>query len=677
MSQNSLDLAIDANLHFTFRASGQEKTLASGRIALWDQDQNLLSETPQEVESHSASCEHQAFGPGEYRNFRGVFSHPSGSRLRMSLSFSQYPEFPQAVFLHTEIENVGPAPVKMERFTSPQIQSGPALQPPLWSLQGAAVQWGQDFAFPIRQGFSRDNYLGHVDHGEGGGVPLVYFWNQEGGLSLAHVELQPKDWHMPVQWESPQGIQAALEDRRPHQLNPGERLRGLDTMISFHRGDFFEPLALYRRVMAARGLAPAQTNPENYEPAWCSWGYEFDVRPEEMTGVLPALKGLNIHWLTLDDRWFDNYGDWDPRADTFPGGGPQMRRMVDRIHFEGAYAQIWWYPLAVEDGTGGYDSHTYSVAQILKDHPDWVILNEDGSIARNNRGLAILDPSLPEVQDYLAGLTHKFIHTWDFDGHKLDNIYTVPPCYNPAHKHLRPEESVEALSEAYRVIFETTRQIKPYSVTQICPCGTPPTFSLLPYLDQAVTADPTSSSQIRRRIKFYKALLGPCSAVFADHVELSDGGSDFASEIGTGGIPATKFVWPEDPEVRARLDEWWGFPPDKQAEWAKWFDIYHRFHLSDGEYLNLYDLAFDQPEGHAIRKSDNLYFAFYVGTQEDPARPYSGPVTLRGLGPGNYLIRDYVLDREIGLVAGPVARIEASFLGYWLLEAIPQGDTNE
>jgi alpha-galactosidase len=671
MKPYSLKLEFDENLHFTLHAPGLEKPLASGQVALWAQGQDFLSGKPEGVAVRSAPCERPGFGLGDCQTARGVFSHPSGSRLQLTLVAGQYAEIPQAVFLRAEIENAGDAPVLVERFSSPSIQLEPALHPPLWSLQGAAVHWGQDFAFPLPQDFERENYLGHLDNGEGGGVPLVYFWNADCGLSLAHVEPQPKNWYMPVQSEPQAGVCAALEDRRQRTLNPGERLSGLEAMLSFHHGDFYEPLALYRKILAAEGVAPAQTNPEDYEPAWCSWGYEFDVLPDEMTGVLPAVKDLNIHWLTLDDRWFDDYGDWNPRPDTFPGGEGQMGAMVDKLHADGAYAQIWWYPLAVEDGSGGYSSHPYTVAQILKDHPDWLILNEDGSPARNNRGLAILDPALPEVQEYLVDLTRKFIEKWGFDGHKLDNIYTVPPCYNPAHHHQRPEESVEALSAAYRLIFETTRQLKLHSVTQICPCGTPPTFSLLPYMDQAVTADPTSSRQIRRRIKFYKALLGPRSAVFADHVELSDGGTDFASEIGAGGIPATKFVWPEDPQVRERVEEWWGFSPEKRADWKKWFDVYNRCRLSEGEYLNLYDLGFDLPEGHAIRKEERLYFAFYHGEQEDPPQAYQGTIRLRGLDGKTYLVRDYVRDQPIAVVSGPTPEISVEFKGYLLLEASP------
>ena len=262
--------------------------------------------------------------------------------------------------------------------------------------------------------------------------------------------------------------------------------------------------------------------------------------------MLPVLKDLGLHWLTLDDHWFDHYGDWNPRHDSFPGGAEQMRRMVEKIHQAGALAQIWWYPLCVEDGHGNWDDHPYGISRLLRQHPDWLVLNGDGSAARNNRQLPMLCPALPEVQEYTLKLVRLFIEDWGFDGHKLDNIYCMAACHNPAHQHTHPEDSLEAFAGLYRQILEETRRLRPDSVTQICPCGTPITHTLLPAVDQTVTADPTSSAQIRQRIKFYKALTGPAMPVFADHVELSDGGADFASEIGAGGIPATKFILPPD-----------------------------------------------------------------------------------------------------------------------------------
>jgi alpha-galactosidase len=236
----------------------------------------------------------------------------------------------------------------------------------------------------------------------------------------------------------------------------------------------------------------------------------------------------------------------------------------------------------------------------------------------------------------------------------------MPACHNPAHQHSRPEESTEAFAAAYRIIFETTRQLRPDSVTQICSCGTPMTFSLLPYSDQTVTADPTSSLQIRQRIKFYKALSGPRSAVFADHVELSDGGVDFASEIGAGGVPGSKFIWPDDEQVRARLKEVWTLPEEKKVVWKKWFDLYNTYRPAEGEYLNLYDLAFDTPETHLISKDGNFYYAFY-------AAKFNGKVELRGLDERAYQALDYVNNRTLGSVSGADPWLDVDFEGSLLL----------
>ena len=116
------------------------------------------------------------------------------------------------------------------------------------------------------------------------------------------------------------------------------------------------------------------------------------------------------------------------------------------------------------------------------------------------------DPRCPRCRPYHKQLTEKFIRDWGFDGSKLDNIYSVPACYNPAHHHKSPQDSVNAVGKSTKHLPDH-RAIKPESVTQICPCGTPPSLAWLPFIDQAVTADPVGAVQVRRRIKMYKALL--------------------------------------------------------------------------------------------------------------------------------------------------------------------------
>lgn len=534
----------------------------------------------------------------------------------------------------------------------------------LWSMQGAAIGWGQDFAFPLKTGFRRENYLGHLQDAEGGGIPVAYCWNREQGLAVMHLATTPLEWWMPVERDE-DGVRIALEQRRPFVLQSGETWISPSFALSWHeRRDFFAPLARYREWMAQRGLIPAPPVPASYNPAWCSWGYEFDVRPQDILDVLPVARAMGIRWFTLDDRWFDAYGDWNPRPDTFPNGPEDMRRITEAVRATGGLSQIWWYPLCAEDGQGAWGSHTYGLSRILQEHPEWVVLDEQGQVARNNRHLAMLCPALPEVQEYTLALVRRFLEDWGFDGHKLDNIYTMPACYNPAHRHARPEESIEAFGELYRRIFDLTRQLRPEGVTQICPCGTPITFSLLAATDQTVTADPISSAQVRQRIKFYKALTGPKAAVFADHVELSDGGIDFASAIGTGGVPGTKFTWRVPPERRATLKEDWELTPQKLDLWRFWLNLYQRYRLSEGEYLDLYDIAFDVPEAHVVRKDGRLYYAFF-------AEEFEGEVELRGLEKRPYRVRDYEREVDLGTVSGPTGRLTLSFSHHILLEANP------
>lgn len=570
------------------------------------------------------------------------------------------------VKLESTLKNVGKTDLDLDGLKLPWFELDANTFSPqdhIWSLQGAAVNWGQDFAFEIPIPYQRDNYLGHLQDAEGGGIPVNYFWKKGLGVGIMHIQPVPQEWYMPVTADA-RTIQTGLERRAPVHLHPGETFTAPVVVISVHHGDFFEPLDLYRALMEAQNIHPAEPTLACYEPAWCSWGYGFDINAKQMLGVLPVLKEMNIHWMTLDDRWFDAYGDWNPRAETFPGGEEEIRRMNDHLHQAGFKNQIWWYPLCAEDGHGSWDSHIYIVSDVLRQHPDWVVLHEDGTVARNNRHLAMLCPALPEVQEYTRDLTLRFIRDWGFDGHKLDNIYTMPACHNPAHHHRSPSESIEAFAKVYQNIFDITIQLKPDSVTQICPCGTPLLHSLVSTTNQTVTADPTSSLQIRQRIKFYKALMGSKAAVFADHVELSDGACDFASEIGTGGVPATKFIYPEDESLKPKLEEYWNLPPEKQAIWNKWFELYNKIRLSEGEYINLYDLAFDIPEGHAIRKAKDIYYAFF-------APKYKGEIDLRGLENRNYRVVDYVTGKEIGIFSHEHSRLSADFKDFLLLQAKP------
>jgi len=612
--------------------------------------------------------------------------------LLETLDLDIYDEFPNLALLSLSLRNNGSASVPLDwvalqrhQFMAPADSQSAAH--PLWTFQGASLKWGKDEIFPVSAKFSQENPFGAPvptkdDLGfVGGGVPVVAFWSRDVGEAIGHVETLPLTLSIPVQTTSTDQVEAEVRIPADTVLKPGEVFSTPRTFLTVYRGDFYQPLSLWSKVIAREGLEKPRNNDENYAVSWCGWGYEFGVTPKQMLDTVPKLKELGIHWATLDDGWFNNYGDWQPRGPVFAGDA--IPDMIKKFHDQGIKVQVWWLPLGVEDGHFGYGGRKYVVSEVLKEHPDWLILDKNGKPARMARNLATLCPAVPGVQAYYKQVTERFIRDWGFDGHKLDNIWSTPLCYNPKHHHKSPYDSVYAMGDVYKTIFETTRAIKPDSVTQSCPCGTPPNLAWLRYMDQAVTADPVGSIQVRRRVKMYKALLGPEAAVYGDHVELTrirnasgdqelDLGEDFASTLGTGGVLGTKFTWPD---YGAKFNTVY-LNPQKEAHWKEWIGLYNEKMLSKGNFLDLYVYGFDSPEAYAIEKGGNFYYAFYAPEQKDSAKAnhtqsWKGEVELRGLPARTFQVTDYVNHKQLGTVTGPVGKLNVEFTGNLLLEASP------
>src|SRR5271157_222415 len=617
------------------------------------------------------------------------------SNLAETVTIEIYDDFPEMTFLSASFLNTGLREIQLDSVTLQErrlnaSRSDPQAAPhDMWSFFGSSLKWGKDEVLRIPARFSQENPFSMpiaVDGdlgGAGGGIPVVAFWVRNVGTAIGHIETVPLVLSIPVQTLSDGSVSTSVHIPADSKLKPGEVYSTPRTFLAVYSGDYYQPLKQWSNVLEREGLSPPSPNDEDYAVSWCSWGYKADVTAKQMLDTIPKLKELGIHWATLDDRWYNNYGDWMPRPDTFPGD--TVQKMVHQFHAQGMKVQIWWLPLGVEDGHYSDGGRKFTVSEVVKNHPEWLVLDKNGKPARMARNLAVLCPAVPEVQAYYKRLTERFIRDWDFDGHKLDNIFAVPRCFNPKHHHKSPDDSVYAMGDVYKVIFETTRALKPNSVTQSCPCGTPPSLAWFRYMDQGVTADPINSAQVRRRIKMYKALLGSHAAIYGDHVELTriinpntakaqQLGVYFASTLGTGGVPGTKFTMPEYQEKFPYIT----LTPEKEAHWKKWIDVYNRRMVSKGNFLDLYNYGYDFPEGYAIEKDGNMFYAFFTSDESPslPATPdartaWNGEIELRGLRQGSYRVTDYVNGKDYGTVQGPVAKLKVEFQDNLLLEAQP------
>lgn len=589
-----------------------------------------------------------AHGAGVRHTVRGVSRE--GLEKTVNLTFyDRYPGFP-LMSVAWRVTRGEPLNIKSYRIGAHVLKT--AGRQGFWSWSGSTHADRRDWVQPVKEGFDQPNFMGMNASDYGSGTPVADVWRPDAGIAVGHIELTPKLISLPI-LATPGGASVALEEARATTLNVGDSLTSLDAFLTVHQRDYYATLDAYRRVMADRGLAAPQAPEGSYEAIWCAWGYDRNFTVEEVEGTYAKVKELGFKWAVLDDGWQTNEGDWalDPR---------KFRTEADMIAFArnirqaGLKPKLWLAPLAVDPGS-----------DLLHDHTDMLLLDENGAVQDVTWWNAFyLCPAYQPTIDYTRKLIHKIIGEWGYDGLKLDGQHMngVAPCHNPAHNHAHPEESVQKLQEFWKMVYDTAREANPEAVVEFCPCGTSYAFHNLPYTNQVPSSDPLSSWQVRLKGKSLKALMGRDAAYAGDHVELSDGGNDWASTVGIGAVISTKFTYPN--EGRGK-DANFLLTPEREVVWRKWADIYNTKMLPKGQYLGeLYDIGFDKPEAHAVSKDGKLYYAFYAPT-------WDGPVELRGLGDGAYRLTDYFNGVELGTASANAARIPARFEKFLLIEATP------
>jgi alpha-galactosidase len=595
---------------------------------------------------------HDTFGQGTQLTLEG-----KAGGLTKEVEVTVYDDFPGMALFDVKYTNTGKAEIAVKSWTNNNYrldaQRSPG-EPAFWSYQSGSYEKRPNWVLPLHVRFQQENYQGMNASDYGGGTPIVDVWRRDVGMGVGHVETRPKLVSLPVSMPDAAHARMAVRFAKEVSLGSGESLHTFRTFVAVQQGDYFRTLAGYRRFMGKRGLQMAAAPSDGFGAIWCAWGYGRTVQPKQVYDTLPTAKRLGFKWVTLDDGWQNNVGDWALDAKKFPHGDADMKALVDRIHQEGFKAQLWWSPLSAVPNSA-----------LFRDHGDYALLNRDGSRRKVSWWNSdYLCPADGGVVAYHQALVRKILVDWGFDGLKLDGQHMngVPACYNPAHHHAQPEDSVEALPDFFRAIYETAQAVKPGALVEFCPCGTGFSFFTMPHFNMSVASDPGGSFQVRSKAKTLKALMGDDVPFFGDHVELSDGGNDFASTVGVGGVVGTQFVLPSLVQRRSKSD----LTPEREKEFEKWLGIYRDKMLSRGQYLGqLYDIGFDVPETHVIRKDQTMYYAFF-------AKQWKGPVELRGLEDRKYSVVDYVTGKRLGKVTGHRAHLPVAFDGSLLLEVQPQ-----
>ncbi len=571
------------------------------------------------------------------------------------LKVTAYDDFPGLLSTKVSYINNSSEPFFVQKWVNNDyniLQQGDS--PAFWAFQGSSSSSRSDWIKPLDSTYYQKNYMGMNDSDYGGGVPVTSVWRRDVNVAVGHLSMVPELVNLPTEMAGKQkNVEVGVSKEFPDHtaLKSKDTLSTLETFVSVSKGDYYANLDRYSRLMQKKGIEVVPTEDAAFESVWCAWGYERDFTLKEIIGTLPKVKELGIKWAVLDDGFQIAEGDWNANPKKFPKGNSEIKGLVNKIHSYGLKAKIWWTPLAADPDS-----------KVLKEYPGARLMQKDGSPQFITWWDAYyLSPANAQTVQYTKEVVQLFMKDWGFDGLKMDgqHMNATAPDYNLDN----PESAPQELPAFFMAIYNEARSIKPHAVVENCPCGTCMSYYNMASMNQAVSSDPISSWQIRLKGKTYKALV-PHTAYYGDHVELSDNADDFASSFGVGAVLGTKFTWPKD---NPHASDSFLLTPEKEKKWKKWFALYDQKMLSKEEYLgNLYDIGYDKPETHVIKKSDTLYYAFYN-------KDWHGKIELRGLDKAiNYHVVDYFNNKDLGKIAGKTPEIDTEFKEFLLLEVTPR-----
>jgi len=257
---------------------------------------------------------------------------------------------------------------------------------------------------------------GNLRLGDYSGWWVHLLWSQEKKAGLIAAALTAERWKTFI--DVRQGLFSShfsrwnVSNLGSALLQPGQALRSERMMI----GACNDPLAcLEDYALAVRKANQARLAPPSF--GWCSWPYYYRrITEADVLRNAQFMKeklSSRYQYVLIDSGWFTLRGDWQAN-EKFPQG---MKATAQKIRALGLKPGLWFAPFLVDKGSA-----------LLREHPDWFVRNEDGSlyVFRQDPGAPeryVLDGSHPQVQEWLQRLFSLVVNDWGYEYLKLDFLH--------------------------------------------------------------------------------------------------------------------------------------------------------------------------------------------------------------------------------------------------------------
>ena len=209
---------------------------------------------------------------------------------------------------------------------------------------------------------------------------------------------------------------------------------------------------------AAHNIASEMNARNVMDPAfhWCSWYYYYENMDQNiLNGLLSDLKDrpIDFRYIQLDAGYVDHTVDWKEINQRYPEG---LKKAAKSILESGYKAGIWIAPFMIGD-----QSDTY------KEHPDWIVRNNDGSPytvfrsytepkiwGNTENDYFVLDTTNPDAMDYIKQVFTD-LRSYGFTLFKIDFLLWCMVDTSKVSRYDMSRTSVQIL----RDLLETIRTV--------------------------------------------------------------------------------------------------------------------------------------------------------------------------------------------------------------------------
>lgn len=150
---------------------------------------------------------------------------------------------------------------------------------------------------------------------------------------------------------------------------------------------------------------------------------DVEAQKSSFIDLLKSLQDININTIFFQVRtecdafYVSDYEPWSRYLTGTQGRDPgydPLKFAIEECHKRGMELHVWINPYRVN--VSAYDGgNYYAENSVYRLHPDWILTYDDGK--------KILNPGLPQVQNYIKKIAGDILNKYDIDGIHMDDYF--------------------------------------------------------------------------------------------------------------------------------------------------------------------------------------------------------------------------------------------------------------